>query len=172
MPRTGVEPALLSKYAPETYASTNSATWACIPLFGVPRTRLELAPPYGDYPLKVACLPIPPPGLADLVFLLEIGCKSTNFFRHGQKKMFLKGLLFRKMLTVMMKCAAFFLFPFTRDFCKTDSKTHPKGKNGYHAKGRRRCMTVPCGSPSAVCWQLSAQMLQPRRVLSSCSLMM
>ena len=28
VPRTGVEPALLSKYAPETYASTNSATWA------------------------------------------------------------------------------------------------------------------------------------------------
>ena len=26
-------------------------------LFFVPRTRLELAPPYGDYPLKVACLP-------------------------------------------------------------------------------------------------------------------
>ena len=33
-------------------------------LLFVPRTRLELAPPYGDYPLKVACLPIPPPGLA------------------------------------------------------------------------------------------------------------
>ena len=33
-------------------------------LISVPRTRLELAPPYGDYPLKVACLPIPPPGLA------------------------------------------------------------------------------------------------------------
>ncbi len=28
VPRTGVEPALLSKYAPETYASTNSAIGA------------------------------------------------------------------------------------------------------------------------------------------------
>ena len=28
VPRTGLEPARLSTYAPETYASTNSATWA------------------------------------------------------------------------------------------------------------------------------------------------
>ena len=53
--------------------------------FSVPRTRLELAPPYGDYPLKVACLPIPPPGQKG-TFICESGCKSTNFFRHGQKK--------------------------------------------------------------------------------------
>ena len=53
--------------------------------FSVPRTRLELAPPYGDYPLKVACLPIPPPGQKG-TFFCESGCKSTNFFRHGQKK--------------------------------------------------------------------------------------
>ena len=30
VPRTGLEPARLSTYAPETYASTNSATWAKI----------------------------------------------------------------------------------------------------------------------------------------------
>ena len=28
VPRTGLEPAHLAAYAPETYASTNSATWA------------------------------------------------------------------------------------------------------------------------------------------------
>ena len=54
-------------------------------LFSVPRTRLELAPPYGDYPLKVACLPIPPPGQG-LLYLSKSGCKNTNFFSHGQKK--------------------------------------------------------------------------------------
>ena len=99
VPGTGLEPALLAKYAPETYASTNSATWALISFF-VPRTRLELAPPYGDYPLKVACLPIPPPGLANHVFLSESGCKSTNFFRYGQKKTSPKGRLFFKSLKV------------------------------------------------------------------------
>ncbi len=28
VPKTGLEPARLATYAPETYASTNSATWA------------------------------------------------------------------------------------------------------------------------------------------------
>ena len=45
MPETGLEPALLSKYAPETYASTNSAIRAIYTLFklSVSTTRLELA---------------------------------------------------------------------------------------------------------------------------------
>ena len=30
VPRTGLEPAHLAAHAPETCASTNSATWACI----------------------------------------------------------------------------------------------------------------------------------------------
>ena len=74
VPGTGLEPALLAKYAPETYASTNSATRALLskesifamlfPL--VPRTRLELARRYRHYPLKVACIPISPPGLSSL----------------------------------------------------------------------------------------------------------
>ncbi len=34
----------------------------CRPNLGVPRTGLEPARPEGHYPLKVACLPIPPPG--------------------------------------------------------------------------------------------------------------
>ena len=79
VPGTGLEPALLSEHAPETCASTNSATRASgrDPSLGpdkksnfrcfVPRTRLELAPRYQDYPLKVACLPIPPPGLDSFV---------------------------------------------------------------------------------------------------------
>lgn len=29
----------------------------------VSKMRFELTQPYGHYPLKVACLPIPPPGL-------------------------------------------------------------------------------------------------------------
>ena len=70
VPRTGVEPAHLSIYAPETYASTNSAIGA---LVIVPRTRVELACRNRHHPLKVACLPISPPGL-------EIGGKDTTFF--------------------------------------------------------------------------------------------
>ncbi len=75
VPRTGVEPALLSKYAPETYASTNSAIGAkeSDGLSRVPRTRGELACRNRHYPLKVACLPISPPGLVN-------GCKITTFF--------------------------------------------------------------------------------------------
>ena len=41
VPKTGVEPARLSTHAPETCASTNSATWASIER----KTRLELATP-------------------------------------------------------------------------------------------------------------------------------
>ena len=47
VPETGLEPALLSKYAPETYASTNSAIRANSTylnnLYFVSTTRLELA---------------------------------------------------------------------------------------------------------------------------------
>ena len=39
----------------------------------VPRTRVELACRNRHHPLKVACLPISPPGL-------KIGCKDTTFF--------------------------------------------------------------------------------------------
>ena len=42
----------------------------------VPRTRLELARRYRHYPLKVACIPISPPGLLSF----KSGCKSTLFF--------------------------------------------------------------------------------------------
>ena len=78
VPGTGLEPALLSEHAPETCASTNSAIRAgrtsisrslqktrqqMLPSLLVPRTRLELARLNRHYPLKVACLPIPPPGL-------------------------------------------------------------------------------------------------------------
>ena len=75
VPRTGVEPALLSKYAPETYASTNSAIGAkeSVGFSMVPRTRVELACRNRHYPLKVACLPISPPGL-------EFGGKDTTIF--------------------------------------------------------------------------------------------
>jgi hypothetical protein len=51
----------------------------------VPRTRVELAQAYAHYPLKVACLPISPPGH----FSLENTFKTANercFTR------FLKGL--------------------------------------------------------------------------------
>ena len=41
VPKTGVEPARLSTHAPETCASTNSATWANMER----KTRLELATP-------------------------------------------------------------------------------------------------------------------------------
>ncbi len=57
---------LLPTLVPETSASTNFAIRAyhhvkiVYPI--VPRTRLELARPCGHYPLKVACLPISPPG--------------------------------------------------------------------------------------------------------------
>ena len=78
VPGTGLEPALLSEHAPETCASTNSAIRAgrtsisrslqktrqqMLPSLLVPRTRLELARLNRHYPLKVAWLPIPPPGL-------------------------------------------------------------------------------------------------------------
>ncbi len=56
---------------PETSASTNSAIRANLACLLVPRTRLELAHPFEYHPLKVACLPISPPG--PILF-----CKSTK----------------------------------------------------------------------------------------------
>ena len=56
---------------PETSASTNSAIRAVLLCLLVPRTRLELAHPFEYHPLKVACLPISPPG--QILF-----CKSTK----------------------------------------------------------------------------------------------
>ena len=93
VPGTGLEPALLSEHAPETCASTNSATRATLVVSNsrdllvcktVPRTRLELAPPYGDYPLKVACLPIPPPG-QNFLFLSKAVAKILTFFDMTKK---------------------------------------------------------------------------------------
>ena len=49
----------------------------------VPRTRVELARESSHYPLKVACLPIPPPG--------QMARQKYNFFDtvyHFQKKNF------------------------------------------------------------------------------------
>lgn len=87
VPGTGLEPALLAKYAPETYASTNSATRARVSFlfFLVPRTRLELARLNRHYPLKVACLPISPPGLIVGCLFPKSECKSTSFFNTAKK---------------------------------------------------------------------------------------
>ena len=59
----------------------------------VPRTRLELAPPYGDYPLKVACLPIPPPGQRLSFFFSKADAKVLTFFDMTKKNsLFLKNI--------------------------------------------------------------------------------
>ena len=50
----------------------------------VPRTRLELARLKRHYPLKVACLPIPPPGQSELSFSCESECKGTKIFTTGK----------------------------------------------------------------------------------------
>ena len=65
-------------------------------LFSVPRTRLELARTNVHYPLKVACLPISPPGrhcrishfgCANIELIFEIAkfstdlCRKKDFFR-------------------------------------------------------------------------------------------
>ena len=42
--------------------------------FFVSEMRFELTQPYGHYPLKVACLPIPPPGQSENV------CHATSIF--------------------------------------------------------------------------------------------
>ena len=51
----------------------------------VPRTRVELARESSHYPLKVACLPIPPPGLLRL--------QKYNFF--SKERLFSK-IFFQK----------------------------------------------------------------------------
>ncbi len=61
---------------PETSVSTNFTIRADGSFYAffailVPRTRLELAHPKGNQPLKLACLPISPPG--------QRGCKNTIF---------------------------------------------------------------------------------------------
>ena len=89
VPGTGLEPALLSEHAPETCASTNSAIRASgsqsklaigfsFWCFLVPRTRLELARLNRHYPLKVACLPISPPGLV-ISYLSKSSAKVQQF---------------------------------------------------------------------------------------------
>ena len=52
----------------------------------VPKTRVELARANAHHPLKVACLPIPPPGLI-------CGCKNTTFF-----------ISFYKMIKIFFVC--------------------------------------------------------------------
>ena len=49
-------------------------------LSDVPKTRVELARANAHHPLKVACLPIPPPGLI-------CGCKNTTFLFSFYKMM-------------------------------------------------------------------------------------
>ena len=44
----------------------------------VSKMRLELTQPTGHYPLKVARLPIPPPGLVDKAYYLSL-CKIIKF---------------------------------------------------------------------------------------------
>src|SRR5918992_3789723 len=58
VPRPGLEPGWVSPYAPQTYAYTNSATWASRV---VPREGLEPTRPCGHMVLNHARLPIPPP---------------------------------------------------------------------------------------------------------------
>ena len=50
--------------------------------FFVPRTRLELARANAHYPLKVACLPISPPGpfyVGEALFAEKV-CKYRHYF--------------------------------------------------------------------------------------------
>ena len=60
VPKAGLEPAHLATHAPETCVSTNSTTSA--KQLKVPRTGFEPAHRLRLYHLKVACLPISPPG--------------------------------------------------------------------------------------------------------------
>ena len=54
-----------------------------MPIFSVSKRRVELPYPYGHYPLKVACLPIPPPGHIK-VFLLLIPLEFEVVFKPSQ----------------------------------------------------------------------------------------
>ena len=49
----------------------------CIAAFLVPRTRLELAQPCDHQPLKLACLPISPPGRQYSLFQVRIALNSN-----------------------------------------------------------------------------------------------
>ncbi len=45
----------------------------------VPRAGVEPARPYGHYPLKIARLPIPPPGQQGLILYAKGGKFASNF---------------------------------------------------------------------------------------------
>ena len=94
VPRTGIEPARLAAHAPETCASTYSATWAYFSAkYSEQKIGFKPLRIYSDwcpeqdsnlhavnrhYPLKVACLPISPSGLKYLC-AAEIEVQSLNF---------------------------------------------------------------------------------------------
>lgn len=86
VPKEGLEPSCLATHAPETCVSTNSTTSVktLIPIgrdsAKVPRTGLEPAHRLRHYHLKVACLPISPPGHQKTIFSMGDKCKKLYQF--------------------------------------------------------------------------------------------
>ena len=76
VPRKGLEPSHLAAHAPETCASTNSATWACIGDPGGTRTHDPLIKSQLLYQLSY--------GVKRAVPCLICGCKITANFWTGQ----------------------------------------------------------------------------------------
>ena len=69
VPKGGLEPPRPKSLPPQGSASTNSATWAILPSYRANRimvspTGLEPAPPFGDQPLRLACLPFHQRGIS------------------------------------------------------------------------------------------------------------
>ena len=102
VPGTGLEPALLSEHAPETCASTNSATRASgrVPTLGtfvVKKNNTKVVFCAQDKTWTCTALRRLPPQSSvstnsttwakGVAFSYESGCKSTNFFRHSQKNL-------------------------------------------------------------------------------------
>ena len=109
-------------------------------LSNVPKTRVELARANAHHPLKVACLPIPPPGLI-------CGCKNTTFLFSFYKlmKKNLKKVL--KVVTALKKVVS--LQPISS----------PGGEIGRHATLRGWCRlrhassTLVLGTDSKPRWR-------------------